>query len=85
VKASGCGMHDAQLAPFSWAPIDILRYATEGLRNATTQYTIDDEATEHHPTPESKEATLISDRGVPFNITVPNAKEGTRGGKKRHK
>jgi hypothetical protein len=48
-------------------------------------YATGNETTELRPAPSSREATLSSGKEKSFNVTAHNAKEGTKGGKKRRK
>jgi hypothetical protein len=55
------------------------------LRNVTAHYATNNEAVKLLPTPGSGEATPRSGREAPFDVAIHDAKEGVKGGKKRHK
>jgi hypothetical protein len=57
----------------------------EELHNTTGQYAVDNKTTKLRPASRSREATPMSSKEVPSDITVQNAKDGARGGKKRCK
>jgi hypothetical protein len=84
-KAPGSSVHDTQQPPPYQAPSDIFRYTTEELRSIAAQYATGNETMKLCPTPSSREATSSSSKEASFDVTVHDAKEGTKGGKKRCK
>jgi hypothetical protein len=85
VKGTGCTVYDTWLTlPFR-PPNNIFRSATEELCNVAAQYATSDEMTEVCPTPGSREATPSSCKETLSDVTVHDAKEGTKDGKKRCK
>jgi hypothetical protein len=65
--------------------VDIFRYTTKEPRSITNPYATDNEAVALHPTQGSKEATASSSNEVSSDVVVHSTKDGTKGGKKRHK
>jgi hypothetical protein len=63
----------------------IFKYTTEEMRSIATEYATSNVAAELRPTPGSREVTLSSGKEASSNAVVHDAKEGTKGGKKKHK
>jgi hypothetical protein len=78
-------MCDAQQTQPYQAPSDIFRYTTEELCIITAKCATSNKTAELWPAPSSRVATLSSSKEAPFDVTIHNAKEGTKGSQKRHK
>jgi hypothetical protein len=65
------------LRPFQ-ASADTFKNTTEERCSGATKHTVSDKAAQLHPAPSSS-------RGASLDITVPDAEEGAKGSKKRHK